>query len=56
MVVPTKDVPELAIKIEGAGVACATNPEEKANMAAVIMEARVARYLDIIGPSIELKN
>jgi hypothetical protein len=53
IVVPTKEVPELAITREGAWAAWAINPEEKANMAKVVMEVRVLRNLAMVIPSSE---
>jgi hypothetical protein len=52
-VVPTKEVPELAITREGAWAAWAINPEEKANIAKVVMEVRVLRNLAMVIPSSE---
>jgi hypothetical protein len=52
-VVPTKEVPELAITREGAWAAWAINPEEKANIAKVIMEVKVLRNLAMVVPSSE---
>jgi hypothetical protein len=48
MEVPTKDVPVFAITREGAGAAWAFNPEEKANMAKVVMDVSAVLNLVII--------